>query len=302
LHAVTHGFLIPAELRAGDLIRVIAPAGSFDRALFWRGVGWLAETFRVEFSRDLLACRTGTAGSRDRRLLELNRALRCSEAKAIWCARGGFGSGQLSSLADFRALERHPKWLVGFSDITTLHTELTRRRIASLHAANVTGLGHAWHPVRASTLSALLDPLATRRFNGLEVIYPGSARGLIVGGNLTLLHEAAALGRLVLPPGAILFLEEVNEAPYRIARLLGALERLGAFDRVSGIVFGQLSDRCARSDVAFSETLKEFAQRVRVPAWCGVPSGHYLRWNEPLVLGLPAEVRDGSLCLNPARG
>ena len=122
----------PPPLRRSDPVQLIAPAGPFDRALFWRGAGWLAQHFRVRFAPDIRA-RTGfVAGSTERRLTELNRALRCTESKAIFCARGGSGSTELLLDGDFSALARHPKWLIGFSDVTALLNEALRAGVAAI--------------------------------------------------------------------------------------------------------------------------------------------------------------------------
>jgi muramoyltetrapeptide carboxypeptidase len=295
---MAHPFLLPAALRTGDRVRLIAPAGVFDRTLFWRGVQWLRSHFRVQFSRELFARTPPTAGSSELRLREINAAFRCPETRAIWCVRGGYGCSEIASGADFDAFARSPKWLAGFSDITVLHSELSRRRIASLHAPNVTGLGLGWDPLRTATLQALFAPTTSQTFESLEQFYPGGATGPLVGGNLTLIHEAAATGRLIFPEGAIVFLEEVNEAPYRVARALLALERMGAFDRIAGVVLGQFSTACPGIDARFRETLKQFALRIRVPVLAGLPSGHYPRENRVLTIGALARLGRGNLVLN----
>jgi muramoyltetrapeptide carboxypeptidase len=298
---MAHPFLLPEALRPGDRIRLVAPAGIFDRTLFWRGVSWLRQTFRVEFSRDVFARSQFTAGSQALRLGELNAALRCLDTRAVWCVRGGYGCSEIAAAADFGALARAPKWLIGFSDITVLHTELTRRRIASLHAPNVTGLGLGWQPVRDATLRALQQPLAESRVSNLTQFYPGTATGPLVGGNLTLFHEGAALRRLELPEGAIVFLEEVNEAPYHVARSLVALERMGVFDTAGGILIGQLSADRADLDPRFRDIIAQLAERVRLPTLAGIPSGHHLRANLPLVLGSNVHLGRDHVLLNLAR-
>jgi muramoyltetrapeptide carboxypeptidase len=296
-------YLVPPALKPGDLIWAIAPAGAFDRALFFRGLAWLRQHFRVGYDADIFARAGGSAGcaagSSERRLREINSALRSDAVRAIWCARGGYGSSEISPLCDYQALRERPKLLIGFSDITALHCELSRFRIASLHAANITGLGLGWEPLRRATLQAVLDPYATRRFESLETLYPGDALGPAIGGNLTLFLQEASLGRTAIVDGAVLFLEEVNEAPYRIARQLAALERLGAFDRIAALVMCQASNRHEQRDESYRSVLTDFARRVRVPLRWGFPAGHYLRRNEPILFGAPVAVRGEQVILNP---
>jgi len=202
---------------------VIAPSSPFDRTLALRGIAWLGQRYRVDFDWSMFE-RTGfLAGTDARRLAELNRALRDGETRAIVAARGGYGLTRIAHLAAWGELLRNPKWLVGFSDVTALHVEAQRLRVASLHADNVAGLGRGDARARARFLSALEKPLAVRRFDGLASWRGGAATGTLAGGNLTLLATAAVAGRLALPDGAVLALEDVTEASYRVDRMLSAL-------------------------------------------------------------------------------
>ncbi len=132
---------MPPALEPGARIAIVAPSSPFDRALLLRGVGWLGERYRVEF--DWRACeREGfLAGSDQRRLEELDRALERDDLAAIVAARGGYGLTRVVHRANFAALRRAPKWLVGFSDVTALHLEALTQRVASIHAENAAGLG-----------------------------------------------------------------------------------------------------------------------------------------------------------------
>src|SRR4051812_35970765 len=125
--------LIPAPLQRGSRIRVIAPSGPFDRTLVLRGMGWLAERYRVEFDLSIFQRNRFLAGSDQRRLDELNCALSDPSLAAIVSARGGYGLTRIAHLAEYAALRRHPKWIVGFSDCTALHVEAATQGVASMH-------------------------------------------------------------------------------------------------------------------------------------------------------------------------
>jgi muramoyltetrapeptide carboxypeptidase len=281
-------FVRPPDLQRGDIIRVIAPAGPFDRPLFFRGLGFLSETFRVRFSRSSFERQGYLAGDDARRLAELNQALRCPETRAIVCARGGFGCTRIAAQADFNAVQTAPKWLVGFSDVTALHCELQRRQMMSVHAANVTGLGMGHGPTRESWSQALMG--SPKIAHTLSPLRPGRVTGPVIGGNLTLLVHSLAAGRLWVPDQALLFLEEVSEAPYKVDRLLRSLAQAGVFDRVSGLVMGQFT-HCGQETGPGSvrSLIAEIAQQHRLVAACGLQAGHEPR-STPIVLGSSASL------------
>jgi muramoyltetrapeptide carboxypeptidase len=231
----------------------------------------------------------------------LNEALSDPHARALVAVRGGYGATRICSRADFSALGRYPKWCIGFSDFTAIHLEALRAGVATLHAANLTSLGRGDAQARQSWLDALATPLSRRAFSDLEVLRPGRATGTLVGGNLTLLFTAAASGQLELPPGAILFFEEVNEAPYRIDRMLTALCCSGKLRAIAGVCVGDLAaDGAHAVRRAALEAVRDCLGGLGVPILAGLPVGHGVR-NHPLPLGVPA-LLDGSqaaLVVNP---
>jgi muramoyltetrapeptide carboxypeptidase len=277
--------LIPPALRPGDRVRVIAASSPFDRALFYRGVGFLAERYRVEIAPGTLE-RTGfLAGSDETRLRALDDALLDDGVSAVIAARGGYGALRIAHRARWDALRRRPKWVVGFSDVTSLHLEALREGVCSLHADNAGGLGRGDAHARARFVGSLEAPGSPRPFFGLSTLRGGRAEGPLVGGNLTVLFSAHAAGRLRLPDGAVLFLEDVTEASYRIDRMLTALEVAGVLERVSGVVLGDFTD-CSPlpHGVPVEAVLEERLGRLGVPVAQGLPAGHGAV-NQPLLLG-----------------
>lgn len=302
LTAYSRFVLYPPPVMPGDTLRIVAPSGPFDKTLFYRALGWLGQRYRLMWGRGVLERQGYLAGSDERRLAELNEALRDPVARAVVAVRGGYGATRICHAADFESLAAFPKWCVGFSDVTCLHLEALRAGVASLHASNLTGLGRADEATRERWVDALERPLARRVFSGLEALSPGRARGTLVGGNLTLLFTAAAAGRLDLPDGCILFFEEVNEAPYRIDRMLTALRLSGKLSRISGVCVGDLTDAEPRAahGAAAARVLRDCLGGLGVPVLRGLPVGHG-RVNEPLPLGVPASIdgERGELVLSP---
>lgn len=291
----------PAALAPGDRIRVIAPSGPFDHTLVWRGMGFLSQRYRVEFSRSMFAREGFLAGPDERRASELNAALHDASLRAIVAARGGYGLTRIAHLLDADALRRSPKWLVGFSDVTALHLEASRLGIASLHAHNAAGLGRGCASRWEAWFRALEHPDETRTLEGLQVWQTGSGRGALVGGNLTVLFACAASGRLRLPDGCVLFLEDIGEAPYRIDRMLSALWYSGALDRISAVAVGEFTDcPTGKHGVSAESVLHERTAHWGVPVVAGIPAGHGLH-NVPLHFGYTATIdaTRGTLRIEP---
>jgi muramoyltetrapeptide carboxypeptidase len=279
---------IPAPVEPGDLVVVVAPSSPFPVDGLWRGLAWLRSRYRIRIDRSAFDRSAYLAGSDARRRAELERAFADPEAKAIVAVRGGYGAMRVADDLPWEAFARRPKWIVGFSDVTALHAMAWRSGVAAVHGPNVTGLGPQVPRVRAAWLAAVERPTASRVWRGLRVLHGGQARGPIVGGNLSIVHAMAAAGRLVLPVGAIVALEDVTEAPYRVDRMLTSLLVGGHLARASAIVFGGF-DRCppGPDGRTVDDVLEERTRDLGVPVLAGAPFGHEPH-NEAFVLGLPA--------------
>ncbi len=292
--------LCPPALKPGDTIRIIAPSGPFDRTLFFKGLGWLCERYRVVWSRACFEREGYLAGSDSRRLKELDEALGDPAARALVAARGGYGATRICHDADFGRLRTYPKWCVGFSDITAIHLEASRVHVRSLHASNLTALGRNDLAARKAWIDALEHPLRRARFGSLTVLAPGQAGGVLAGGNLSLVFAMAAARRLALPPGCILVLEEVGEAPYRIDRMLTALVVGGHLQSVAAVCLGDLGTGYEPSSDPALPIVRERLGVLGVPILAGLPIGHGAH-NQPLQLGAPALIcsQSAELVLNP---
>jgi muramoyltetrapeptide carboxypeptidase len=281
---------IPPALRPGDLVTVVAPSGPFEATPAWLGLAWLRERYRVRFDRGMFGREGYLAGSDERRGAELAAALADPDVRLVLAARGGYGANRYAHTLDWSALRERPRWIAGFSDVTALHVEAAAVGVASLHACHATALGRGDAATREAFLRALEHPTAERRFAELEVLREGAAEGPLFGGNLTLLHACAAAGRLRVPDGAVVLLEDVGERPYRIDRALTTLLAGGHFARASAFVLGDF-DQCGPN--ADGVTVLDVARTLLVPLGApviaGVPVGHGAR-NEPVVLGGRARV------------
>lgn len=252
-------------------------------------MAFLGERYRVELDWRLFERDGFLAGSDARRREELQNALDAPHVAAVLAARGGYGITRIASDVRFEALRESPKWLIGFSDVTALHLEAQAVGVASLHAHHAAGLGRGDAHARARWIAALEQPLAARTLQG-RTLRAGRVRGPLVGGNLTVLFTCAVTGRLRLPEGAILALEDVTEASYRIDRMLSALRLGGHLRGLAGVALGGFTD-CSPGvhRVSVEHVLARELEALGVPAVAALPFGHDLP-NEPLLLGAEAEL------------
>jgi len=286
----------PTPLAPGALLAVVAPSSPAPREELLRGLAWLRTRYRLRLSSSILSRHGYLAGDDERRAAELAAAMVDPEVGAIVCARGGYGAMRIVDRLPWNAFVASPKWIVGFSDVTALHTLATARGIASVHAPNVTGLGRAITAAeRATLLDALERPTRAETWDGLSALVPGDVEGPVVGGNLALLQAMAAGGRLSLPPGAILVLEDVTERPYRIDRLLTSLVLGGHLSRIGALVFGDFTECEPGPDgVTVLDVLRDRTHALGVPVATGAPFGHGSP-NRAFVLGRRARLSSSRL-------
>lgn len=242
------------------------------------------------------------AGPDESRAADINAMFADPSVRAIFTSRGGWGSARVLPYLNWDAIGANPKLLIGFSDITALHMAIAARGgFATIHAPNA---GNNWGPVSLETFRRLAfdaalpfyqapaaDPSAAFGTGGIEVLRPGTARGRLLGGNLTVL--STLMGTPFLPSfdGAILFLEDVDEPIYSIDRMLTQLSLGGVLRRVAGVVFG----RCARCGTpapggfTLSDVLGRHLRPLGVPAFSGAMIGHIAN-QLSLPIGVQAEM------------
>ena len=292
----------PPRLAPGDVVAVVAPSGPVFPAAFAAGAAVLSARYHLRHDAATLFAAEGfLAGSDEQRLASLHQALRDPEARAVFMGRGGHGLLRIASRIDPELLRQHGKPIVGFSDGTVLLAAAARAGVAAIHGPVVTQLGRLPESDHAALFSLLESPEPGLLLDGLATLRPGSATGPLLGGNLEVFSRL--LGTQLLPDldGAILFLEEVGERPYRVDRLLCHLELAGVFARIAGVVVGDLvactepADSRVASPSAI-EVVRERLGRLAIPVALGARIGHGDR-NRALPYGVRAELdtRAGSL-------
>jgi muramoyltetrapeptide carboxypeptidase len=292
----------PRALRQGDRVAIVAPASPFARDEFDAGVAELAALgFEPVYDESVFARERYVAGPPDTRARAFQAAWEDPSIAALIAARGGYGSVQILPLLDAAAIRRHGKPFIGYSDNTSILTWLVQEQgLVAFHGPMLEGRfarGVAGYD-RDTFRRCLCRPEAAGeiRHPQLEVLKPGEARGLLVGGTLTQL--AASLGTPYAfdpPRGCILFLDEVAERPYRIDRMLTQLRLSGVLGRASAIVFGELP-KCDEpgGDPAARAVVASLTRDFDGPVLFGLPSGHTAGATLTLPFGVEAGVVTGA--------
>jgi muramoyltetrapeptide carboxypeptidase len=284
-------WLKPRRLSRGDRVALVAPASSFQRDEFEAGLKELVQLgFEPVYDDRVFAVGRFVAGDAALRASAIHDAWRDPTIAALIAVRGGYGSAQLLPLLDPNLLRSAAKVFVGYSDITALLTFHLRHGVVSFHGPMIErrfGAGAAgYHRESFWRAVTSVDPMGTLAPAGLEVLRPGEARGVLVGGTLTQL--AASLGTpwaFDPPDRCVLFIEDVGERPFRIHRLLTHLAQAGVLARASALVFGELPS-CDEpgGEQTIRDVLREFVQDFAGPVLFGFPSGHTTGpiWTLPL--------------------
>lgn len=284
----------PPAIRAGDTIGLMIPSSAnwnpFDLDVLLEALGVLG--LKGKLGKHVLDRRGYLAGRDEDRAADFNAMVRDPEVRAIHCIRGGWGAARLLPLIDFDAFARTPKAVIGYSDITALLLSLhARTGTITFHGPNgasewnetnvewlqrVTWRGEAALFENPRALSGAIVPDEDRT----RTLTPGRARGRLLGGNLTVL--TALIGSPYLPDftDSILFLEDVQEAPYRIDRMLVQLKLAGVLERLRGVVFGTCS-KCGPGEgfgsLTIPDVLDDHIKSLGVPAYHGAMVGHIAR-------------------------
>jgi muramoyltetrapeptide carboxypeptidase len=278
----------PRRLMPGDTLGIAAPAGPFDVSLFKRGVQVLRDMgFALKIPEGIFQRDGFLAGADPDRAAIINSLFADPEVHGIICARGGYGSTRVAPFLDWEIIRTNPKIFVGFSDITVLHHLINARcGLTTFHGPMVTTIGNAPKITCQAFRDILTSPASITIAAGAgKVIRPGEGAGIVAGGNLAMICHL--LGTPLQPDfaGRLLFLEEVNEAPYRIDRMLRQMQLAGCFDAVAGVVMGDFVD-CGEPQI-IAETIAAVFENCPFPVLSGFPIGHG-RVNHTLPLGVEA--------------
>lgn len=269
----------PQPLQQGDLVAIVTTARKIDRADIQKAIELLE-------SWGLNAVVGKTIGKADHqfggtdadRITDFQEAMNNDAVKAIWCARGGYGTVRIIDALDFAAFLNNPKWVLGFSDVTALHSHLHNLGVHTIH-------GLMPITVESSTSQAITS-LKNCLF-GNDVGYTlscnnsnkyGNAEGVLVGGNLSMLYSLLGSVSSIKTDGKILFIEDLDEYLYHVDRMMMNLKRNGYFNNLKGLIVGgmtKMNDNTVPFGKTAAEIILDTIKEFDFPVCFNFPAGHF---------------------------
>ncbi|KPJ99919.1 MAG: hypothetical protein AMJ60_03375 [Desulfobacterales bacterium SG8_35] len=295
----------PPAVQKGDTIGLVGPAGPLiNKNNFTAGVHILEKKgFRVRYNPRLLNAKGYLAGSDRERADEFNSLWSDPEVKALVAARGGYGCLRLLDLIDMKQIRKTPKILIGFSDLTVLLAAIHKKTgLVTYHGPVVTTLASIDKQSQKAFFNTLAGTQPPRiKPARLKILKGGKARGVLFGGNLTTLVHMIATSYEIPWSRAILLLEDIDESPYRLDRLLTHLGQAGRLQKIRGLILGTFSDDARKENGAMQraahERTLELLEKYDIPVWANFPAGHSRR-NLTLPIGAEVEMDSSARLLH----
>jgi muramoyltetrapeptide carboxypeptidase len=273
---------VPPYLKKGDTIGIVAPAGYMPVEKMQACIETLDSWgYTVELGPTTHSHSSNYfSGRDDERLNDLQQMMDNKNIKAILCARGGYGVSRIIDRLNFKKFVKRPKWIIGYSDITVLHSHLyANYKIASLHAPMAAAFNEEAlnNPYIQSIKKALEGEKVSYECTNHHFNKKGVVKGELVGGNLALLAHLAGTPSDIRTKNRILFLEDVGEYLYNIDRMLLQLKRAGKLDNLAGLIIGGFTD-CKDTERPYGKTVYEIVheqvRKFEYPICFGFPVSH----------------------------
>ncbi len=279
---------IPANLQKGDAIAIVATARKNIEDNLKPTIDLLQSWgLEVVIGKSIGLDNHQLAGTDEERAADLQQQLNNPNIKAIWCVRGGYGTVRIIDLIDFSKFKENPKWIIGFSDVTVIHSYLNKLNIASIHALMPVTVAKATPNAIESLRKSLFGEslkyeLAANTENKL-----GEATGELVGGNLSILYSLMGSNAQIDCRGKILFLEDLDEYLYHIDRMLMNLERCGCFKDLKGLVIGSMT-KMKDNEIPWgknaNQIIADITKEYTFPILYNFPAGH-IQNNNAMIFG-----------------
>jgi len=286
--------ITPPYLKTGDNLGIVAPAKWISEENYPAIIKCIENHGLVPVRGKTTTLQHGPfAGSDKERLTDLQRMIDDDTIRAIFCLRGGYGTIRILDQIDLSPLTKNPKWLVGFSDITMLHSLLNNRGLESIHGQMPIHFGDDARKEGIEKLFSVLkgEPLSYR-IDSHPLNLPGKTEGVVTGGNLAIITSLIGTPFDVDFTGKILFIEDVGEYLYRLDRMMHQLKLSGKLTQLSGLIVGGLSEMLDNSPgfgQSAEEIIADAVSDYHYPVWFNFPAGH-IPANFPLIMGREAEM------------
>lgn len=297
----TQVLIQPQYLKVGDTVAIVAPSGILKNKTgevheakeLLKSWGLNVVVGKHVFSQD-----NHFAGTDAERYEDFQNAMDDHTISAIWCARGGYGTVRILDKLNFSKFREHPKWLIGYSDITALHNQFQNEGFESIHALMCTSLTKDLEdiPETISTFKkAIFGEALNYTLKGTDYNRVGTITAPLVGGNLTILHTMLGSKSSIDTTGRILFIEEIGEYKYHIDRMLQSLKRAGYFDNCAGVLVGDMSKMRKNTTLwgtSVEQLILDALSEYDFPIAFNMPAGHE-KDNRAMILGRMVELAVG---------
>jgi muramoyltetrapeptide carboxypeptidase len=286
--------VLPKYLHQGDVVGIVSPSGIVESEPIEKAIAMLKTWgLKVKVGKHCFNRHGIFAGSDSQRVEDLNAMIHDAEIKAIFCSRGGYGAARIVSKIDFSYLKNHPKWIIGFSDVTVLHSALQIHQICSIHAVMPNSF--------SKTHSHSLESLRKMIFGeSVEYSIPynvlnseGEASGILVGGNLSILYSLRGTPYDLDFSNKILFIEDIGEKLYHLDRMLMNLELGGCLSQLNGLIvggFSEMTDGSIPYGKSAEGIIKSVVEKYSFPVIFDFKAGH-INENVALMFGKEVTIR-----------
>lgn len=286
--------ITPNSLQYGDTVAIVSTARKVSKLELEPAIQLLERWgLKVVLGKTIGAEENQFAGSDDLRTADFQAMLDNPNIKAIWCARGGYGTVRIIDKLDFSACKKNPKWILGYSDITVLHSHIHNYGIETLHAQMCLEIERKTEEARESLRMVLFGEdykIEFERKNSYAK--QGKCSGVLVGGNLSVLYSLCGSNSAINTSGKILFIEDLDEYLYHIDRMMMNLKRNGMLENLAGLIVGGMT-KMNDNTIPFGKTAKEIiwetVNEYNYPVCFDFPAGH-IEDNRALILGRKVEL------------
>jgi muramoyltetrapeptide carboxypeptidase len=279
---------IPAYLKKGDTVGILATARKVDMAPLEPAIKLLKSWgLNVVIGKTIGLDNNQLAGQDWQRAQDFQNMLDNPSIKAIWTAKGGYGTVRMIDRLNFTKFKQHPKWLVGFSDFTVMHSHVNNFDIATLHSIACISAGGATPEAIESLRKGLFGGKLEYTIEPHAFNKPGKAHGELIGGNLSVLYSIVGSPSEADYKGKIIFIEDLDEYLYHIDRMMMNLERNNYFKDVKGIIIGGMT-KMRDNDIPWGhdalQIIQDITKEYNIPICFNFPAGH-IKDNRALVFG-----------------
>lgn len=295
---ISKNWIKPPDLKKGDTVMLLTPASYLKDSI--QSVSNALDSLKswglnYKLSKHIFDKEGTFAGIDKERAADFQKAIDNPNIKAIWCTRGGYGAVRMIDRINFKALQKNPKWIIGYSDVTAIHNEIHNNGVQSIHGVMPVNFKIASEK-KIKAINSFKNALfgIKNKYEIESSLYnkEGITQGVLVGGNLTLLHTMLGSKTSIKTENKILFIEDVGEKIYHIDRMLYSLKRAGYFDKCNGLIVGGFTE-IKDSEPQFAKNVEEviinILKEYDFPILFNFPAGHQTD-NRALIMGAKVKI------------